>query len=393
MSSSIQGCTATADAIIHDFQQLENEVDEDGIITFGSYRRPLVCLREYGFRLHVAPNGKKWSKDSQGWVSVGIMRLDEADTDDSDEDDDSEDLTPHIIAEVAALSIRGQCQTILQSVTIHKQWGPYQTWAHNQWLSRAIAMQEGKFIIRIVMQFKESGSVPRPITMHGMGAWANLSEWFPVDVTLQANAGHEVKVHRAVLSHASPVFKSMFESGMAEVQNSTVSFKEFRIDTVKELVDFIYRGILPDVAEGISEHVIEVMSAAKKYGIDSLVSYIEDSLVEQLTPETACGILLAATSTGARNLRVRTIEYMVADRDSFQSVHDSKDFETLDKDLVMEILTKFLGKREREDDSNEFPDGSDWKRFSAGQLRRACAERGLPDDGPRELLIAALCKD
>ncbi|CAE8612019.1 unnamed protein product [Polarella glacialis] len=91
-------------------------------------------------------------------------------------------------------------------------------------------------------------------------------------------SGHQIPVHRCVLAAASPVFETMFESGMREGHTTTIEVEDVSPEAIEMMVCYIYTGgVLP-----MSEQLSELFVLGNKYMIPSLVSDIGDLMLQQL---------------------------------------------------------------------------------------------------------------
>ena len=89
--------------------------------------------------------------------------------------------------------------------------------------------------------------------------------------------GHvEYQIHRAVLSHISPVFRAMFENGMIESAGRTIEIGTFSNKTVEACLCFVYTGTLHD------QDALEVLPMAHMYQIAPLVIRCYELLVQNL---------------------------------------------------------------------------------------------------------------
>ena len=71
----------------------------------------------------------------------------------------------------------------------------------------------------------------------------------------------EFKVHKAVLSVRSPVFKMMFLSNMKEAADNKTEITDTEPSTFEKLLDFIYCGKIP---EDLGIYAMDLFVAADK---------------------------------------------------------------------------------------------------------------------------------
>lgn len=96
-----------------------------------------------------------------------------------------------------------------------------------------------------------------------------------------------VKAHKAILGARSPVFKNMFMSNMREMKENVVEVTDIKLDTFQEMLHFIYVG---SFTENFTIVVLELLEAAHKYQIESLIKACENEMHRSLTEENAAAI-------------------------------------------------------------------------------------------------------
>ena len=67
----------------------------------------------------------------------------------------------------------------------------------------------------------------------------------PYDITLVVDDGKKIKVHRRVLSEASPVFEKMLNSKIRETHEEVVRLEMITELGLMELLEYIHTGSLP----------------------------------------------------------------------------------------------------------------------------------------------------
>jgi len=144
----------------------------------------------------------------------------------------------------------------------------------------------------------------------------------------------------------------------------------------------------------VTEGWCNLLCAAEKYGVSKLVALCEERLVAMLHFSTAAAMLRVANQTARESFRSTILSYITQDEATLHAVKDTREFDTLDRELALEVMEFFLRptrKRQRsEARDKEFIDDEEWSRLSNAQLRRACAERGLGTGGTRERLMELL---
>lgn len=106
---------------------------------------------------------------------------------------------------------------------------------------------------------------------------ATMPHWFGAAKTLIDSSdlsdftyvvqGKEFKVHKLILSLASPVFRSTFECGLDETRDNKAIVTDCDPGMFQHLLNFIYKGDLPD---NIQEIVLDLFKLAHVYQIQPL---------------------------------------------------------------------------------------------------------------------------
>ena len=99
--------------------------------------------------------------------------------------------------------------------------------------------------------------------------------------------GKSFPCHKNVLAARSKVFKTMLNMDGEEAKKNCLVIKDFDIFQVRQLLEFIYTGILKE-DDPIGT---ELLLLADKYDMPDLVCRCQVSLVKDITLETSLGIL------------------------------------------------------------------------------------------------------
>lgn len=114
--------------------------------------------------------------------------------------------------------------------------------------------------------------------------------------------GKEFKVHKLILSLASPVFRSTFTCGLEETKNNSAEIKDCDPEMFDHLLKFIYKGLLPG---NISKIAFELYKLAHVYQIKSLeeicIAYIMNN---QLTEDNVLDLYESAILYDLDKLKV-----------------------------------------------------------------------------------------
>ena len=81
---------------------------------------------------------------------------------------------------------------------------------------------------------------------------------------------NNIPVHKAILTLRSPVFQAMFDSKMSECNTNQVQISDFDADTIKRMVEFMYKDTFTGIDDTSYEDFISLLAIANKYEIISL---------------------------------------------------------------------------------------------------------------------------
>lgn len=98
------------------------------------------------------------------------------------------------------------------------------------------------------------------------------------DFTLSTADG-KVAVHKACLAAHSPVFRAMFTGTWKEAKENNIEIKNYTLQTIQHLKDFLYLGTLPNIG------LRPLLTLASLYSINDLVKECIVKLAETVQPE------------------------------------------------------------------------------------------------------------
>lgn len=119
------------------------------------------------------------------------------------------------------------------------------------------------------------------------------------DVTFSVG-GAELRAHRAILCSRSPVFTQMFERDMLESNTNSVTIVDVDSHTFDCFLMFLYTGTVQDQGYEIVKSLYWV---ADKYQVKSLQKACVVLLVNQLSVESVCRVLVLADLHGDEGLK------------------------------------------------------------------------------------------
>ncbi|CAB3408170.1 unnamed protein product [Caenorhabditis bovis] len=125
------------------------------------------------------------------------------------------------------------------------------------------------------------------------------------DFTIRVG-GREIRAHKAILAARSPVFGAMLtHTDTNEAKTSVLEINDMEYDVAHEMIYYIYCG---KCQKDISDIATDLLIAADKYRLEELKTHCEKFLVENLTIENACTLLILGDLYMASRLRQRAVQ-------------------------------------------------------------------------------------
>jgi len=91
------------------------------------------------------------------------------------------------------------------------------------------------------------------------------------DVTLKSSDGVEMHAHKCVLASQSEYFEKMFTGGFLETTQDVIQIYDIRGRTLKNIIDFMYTGLLVSIGEHNVEVMIFLSNSTQYYIVYSLI--------------------------------------------------------------------------------------------------------------------------
>ncbi|KAL3998449.1 Protein maternal effect lethal 26 [Acanthocheilonema viteae] len=160
------------------------------------------------------------------------------------------------------------------------------------------------------------------------------------DFTIKVSE-REIRVHRAILAARSPVFAAMLRhEDTNEAKTGVMVIEDLEYDTVTEMLNFIYCGrCLRDVNE--FAFASDLLIAADKYRLEELKSHCEKALIQALTFENVCELLIISDIYSAPRLRHRAVEFIIQHPRNITSTPGWDNVVKQHHDLVTDIVRHF----------------------------------------------------
>lgn len=110
------------------------------------------------------------------------------------------------------------------------------------------------------------------------------------DVTLNVQ-DKEYKAHKAILIARSSVFAAMFQHDSSEKKSGIINIPDCDPESFKEFLEFLYCGKLEETS---SYNALHLYKTADKYDIQELKTFCSEFLMNNLTVENLCEIVILA---------------------------------------------------------------------------------------------------
>jgi len=140
------------------------------------------------------------------------------------------------------------------------------------------------------------------------------------------------RAHKIVLISASPYFKAMFLSGLAESVSDTVTLQNIDPEAFEAILNMIYEGKIL-----ITRTMVQsILCAASIFQIDHLKEACSEFLMKQLSPQNCLGVRAFAEAHGCCGLKELAHRHALS---RFTEVSTCEEFLTLEEQQVEELLS------------------------------------------------------
>jgi len=126
------------------------------------------------------------------------------------------------------------------------------------------------------------------------------------DVTFLVE-GESIVAHKAVLSARCQYFERMFESDVKENISNQIEVTDIDSAVFKEMLLFLYSGQPPKLS---AVKALNLLSAADKYGIESLKKVCESIVCDNLNSDIAVEALVLAKNISCLTLKEEATNYL-----------------------------------------------------------------------------------
>jgi len=138
-----------------------------------------------------------------------------------------------------------------------------------------------------------------------LGSMFNNPTAFP-DVVFVLN-DEKIYAHKGILASASEHFRVMFSSRFLE-SNGEVLVRDISPDSFKEILKFIYTGILTITGT----NVMEILHKATEYALDDIRNSCDDFISRNISAESVCVLFEQATTYNLANLKSECFKFICA---------------------------------------------------------------------------------
>jgi len=99
----------------------------------------------------------------------------------------------------------------------------------------------------------------------------------------------QLKSNKVLLASRSLVFRRMLETDMTEKMKGEINITDVKPDIMNDILDFLSNGLIP---EDFDNKAVEMIHAAEKYKLDTLMEACENSLVDNLSVDNVINTLV-----------------------------------------------------------------------------------------------------
>ncbi|KAF2310222.1 hypothetical protein GH714_007270 [Hevea brasiliensis] len=176
-----------------------------------------------------------------------------------------------------------------------------------------------------------------PINVLKLKKLYSAGEYSDVNMYIEGH-GLVAQPHRVILSLWSIPFAKMFTNGMSESSSSKVSLSDVSPEAFKIMLDFIYSGeINLEDSMDFGDLLLQLLLLADKFGVTLLYQECCKTLLECLSEDSVCPILLTVSSFPSCKLIEETCERKFAMNFDYCTTA-SLDFILLDETTLSSII-------------------------------------------------------
>ena len=154
------------------------------------------------------------------------------------------------------------------------------------------------------------------------------------DVTINCKDNKILKAHKCVLKAGSK------KLGEKCLNTNLINMKDYSVEIIKNILDFIYLKKINFITNYVQDYmdIFKLIKLADLFGIDGLKAFCENYLIQNLSINHVCKILIASDLSDNKNLKSISLNYF---KEHKESIINTKNFNQLIQnypDLVKELI-------------------------------------------------------
>jgi speckle-type POZ protein len=152
------------------------------------------------------------------------------------------------------------------------------------------------------------------------------------DVTINAS-GNIMPSHRCILCARSPVFAAMLSLDMMERSSGVIEIDDIDPTIMREVLHYLYAGSLSEKSI-IDRLTVELLEAASKYQICTLIEICEENICSKMTRSNALDYLVVGDTYASNKIKTKAFQTISL---NYQYFRDVKELEGLDISLQKDV--------------------------------------------------------
>ena len=159
------------------------------------------------------------------------------------------------------------------------------------------------------------------------------------DVTISCQE-KQFPCHKAILAGRSTVFAAMFTHKMKESLENNVKLVDIDVDTLEEMLFFIYNGKV----KNLKENAVNLLAAGEKYDLKELKQSCEESISVNLRVENVLDMLVTAYIHDASYLKALAMKFIGENARAVAAQKEWREKMRMYPDLMADVMDVFIQK-------------------------------------------------